>query len=262
MKKVAVISGGSSGIGKAAACKFHENGYIVYELSRSGMDSSGINHIKTDVSKADEVKAAFGYIEEKEGRIDVFINNAGMGISGAMEFSSEENIKKLFDVNLMGCINCIQAVTGLMRRQGSGRIVNVSSVAAEISIPYQSFYSASKAAVNALTLALRSEIKPFGIKVSAVMPGDTKTGFTAAREKEENGDSIYNHSISSAVSAMEKDEINGMTSEKVADVIYKAATVKNPGCFYTVGFKYKAIIIAAKLLPVRLTNAIVGKMYS
>ena len=156
MKKIAIVTGGSSGIGKAAALMLCENGYTVYELSRRGENYSSIFHITADVTNPASIAAAAAKVIEKEGRIDLLVNNAGFGISGPVEFTDSADAHAQLEVNFYGAFNCIQAVLPQMRAQASGRIINLSSVAAPIAIPYQSFYSAAKAAINSLTLALRT----------------------------------------------------------------------------------------------------------
>ena len=261
MKKVALVTGASSGIGLAVSGQLLALGYTVYGLSRRGTSAEGILPIAAEVTDEEAVKAAVASLFEKEGRIDLLINNAGMGISGPMEFTEAEDMKRIMEVNFYGQVYCAKAVLPYMREQGSGRIVCTSSVAAPIAIPYQSFYSCSKAAVSAMALALRNEVKSFGIEVCAVMPGDAKTGFTDARKKESKGNDVYTHN-ESAVAAMEKDERGGMTPDDVAAVIVKAATVKNPKPIFTAGAKYKIFVVLFKLLPYRLAYWIVGKMYS
>ena len=149
-----------------------------------------------------------------------------------------------------------------MRLQGGGRIVNLSSLAAPLAIPFQAFYSASKAAVNSLTLALANEVRPFNIKVCAVMPGDVKTGFTAAREKNTAGDEFYGETLKRAVAGMERDEQNGMSPDDIADAVYAAATKARPKLLSTKGTKYHLFFALSKALPVSLVNIIVGKLYS
>lgn len=261
MAKVLVITGGSSGIGKAAAELFALRGYHVYELSRSGQSTDRIEHISCDVTLTEQTRMAVDKVVEKEGRVDVLLNNAGYGISGAIEFTDLSDAKRQFDVNFFGALNMVQAVLPQMRKQKAGRIVFTSSVAAVLSIPYQAFYSASKSAINALALALRNEVKDFGITVTALMPGDVATGFTNARSKSQAGSDIYTH-MQNAVSAMEKDEQNGMTCEYLARQLYKLATRQNPKPLYTAGLQYRLFVVLEKLLPKRLSNWIVGKLYN
>lgn len=260
MKQIAIITGGSSGIGLAAAQLFAKKGYKVYELSRSGQSTSEIEHIKCDMTDEEQVKSAVKQVLDAEGHIDLLINNAGYGISGAVEFTTTEDAKCQFDVNLFGALNAVKAVLPTMRQQKSGKIIFTSSVAAVLPIPYQSFYSASKAAINALTLALRNEVAEFGIKVSALMPGDVKTGFTAARNKNNSAQNIYTKQAK-AVSAMEKDEQNGMTTNQIAQKLLSIARKNNPAPLYTTGLQYHLFVLLEKLLPKRFSNWVVGKIY-
>ena len=252
--KVAVVTGATSGIGLAAARFLEEKGYVVYGISRS---ARGERMISADVSDEQSVSAAFAQVIEKEGRIDLLVNNAGMGISGSVEKSEMADIRRIFDVNFFGALNCTRAVLPHMREKGCGKIINVTSVAAPIAIPYQSFYSATKAALNAMTLALRNEVAPFGIKVCAVLPGDVKTGFTDARVKAA-GDYP---GAESAVASMEKDERSGMPPEAVAKVIYRAAKKRSPKPMFIAGPKYKLLYFLFKILPASLAYKIVGVMY-
>lgn len=260
-KQIVVVTGGSSGIGKATAELFAARGYTVCELSRSGKDTSTVRHISADMMDERSVTDAFAQVEREYGGIDILICNAGCGISGAVEFTEVANAQRLFDVNFFGVLRCVKAAVPIMRRQKGGRIVCLSSVAAPLAIPYQAFYSASKAAVNDLVLALRCELRQFGIRVSAVMPGDARTGFTESREKIHTGDDVYGGAISRAVSAMEKDERSGMPPEAVARKAYRAASVRRPRPFYVAGFQYRLFILLNRLLPTATVNWIIGKLY-
>ena len=261
MSKVAVISGGSSGIGLSTARTLKNRGYKVYELSRREKGSEEVEHIQADVSVKEEVKKAVDRIYKTEGKIDLVVNNAGYGISGAVEFTDTEEAKKLFDVNFFGMVNMNLAALPYMRRVEKGRIINISSVAAPVPIPFQCYYSAGKAAINSYTLALANEVKPFGISVCAVMPGDIRTGFTAARKKLCSGDEAYSGRISRSVAVMERDEERGMSPEKVGKYICSIALKKRVKPLYAVGAKYKIFSVLAHLLPCGIMNYIVGKIY-
>lgn len=261
MKPVCIVTGGSNGIGKATANLLAQNGYAVYEFSRGGEDAPGVCHITADVTDPAQVQAAFAKVVEAEGRLDLLVSNAGFGISGALEFTDLADARAQMDVNFFGALHCIQAALPVMRAAGRGHIVLVSSVAAPIAIPFQSFYSATKAAVNSLTLALRNEVRPFGVKVCAVLPGDVKTGFTAARKKSLAGVDVYGKALERAVAVMENDEQHGMPPEKVARAILRAARERNPRAFRVVGTKYTVFVVLAKFLPAKWTNALVGMIY-
>lgn len=262
--KTVIVTGASRGIGLETAKLFAQKGYKVYALSRSGTSDPTANIVgmKCDVTDENSVKEAFRCVFEESGSIDVLVNNAGFGISGAVEFTDEKQAKKQFDVNFFGCFLCCKAVAEYMRKSGGGRIINISSLAAELSIPFQAFYSASKAAVNSLTLALANELRPFHITVCALMPGDVKTGFTEAREKQEEKNGVYGETIKKSVAAMEKDEQNGMSAEKIAEAVLALAEKKRVKPLSTTGAKYKLVAGLSKILPASAVNRIVGMLYT
>lgn len=262
MNKVAIVTGGTSGIGKATADILKSKGIRVYEFSRrQPVEENGIFHITADVTDELAVKNAVNEVFEKEGRIDILINNAGFGISGAVEFTKNEAAKRLMDTNLFGAVNMMRAVIPIMRSAGFGRIVNLSSVASVAPIPFQAWYSISKAGVNMLTMAAANELKPFGIIVCAVLPGDIKTGFTAAREKNEDGDGVYSGRIAACVGVMEKDEQNGMEPAAAGEFIARIALKKKPKVLNTIGFSYKLSVFLLNRLPKSAANYLIGKLY-
>jgi len=262
VSKVAIVTGGTSGIGRATALALRDAGYTVYELSRRAEGVEGLHHIAADVTDEQAVDAAVAQVMAAEGHIDVLVNNAGFGISGAVEFTETAEAKKLFDVNFFGMVNMNRAVVPLMRQAGRGRIVNLSSVAAAVPIPFQTYYSATKAAVNAYTMALSNELRPFGVTVCAVMPGDIHTGFTAARRKVSQGDDIYQGRISRSVQRMEHDEETGMDPAKAGAYIARVAMregSRHP--LYAIRFDYKFFAFLAKVLPARFLNWLIYCLY-
>jgi len=264
MRKTVVITGGSSGIGSELVKVFAAGDYTVYNLSRRPGEHGGLDnviHIPTDITDTGQVELAFRRIEEETGRADILINNAGFGISGAVEFTEPDDARRLFDVNFFGVFECIRHAVKLMRRNNGGRIINVSSAAAVFPIPFQAFYSASKAAVNSLTLALSNELKDFGISVCAVMPGDVRTGFTGARQKSTCGDDIYGGRIEAAVSVMEEDEKNGLLPEMIASDILRIASRSRIKPLYTLGLKYKLFAVLQKILPCGFVNSVIRSLY-
>ena len=261
-KRVAIVTGGSSGIGRCTATALAQSGCVVYELSRRDIPLKGVKHHNTDVTDETSVIAAINQIAQEQGKIDIVVNCAGFGISGAVEFTELLDAKRQFDVNLFGMVNVNKAVLPYMRRNGGGRIVNISSVAAVAHIPFQTYYSASKAAIESYTCCLANEVKPFGISVTCVQPGDIATGFTNARRKSAEGDDIYNGRISRSVAGMEKDEQNGMRPETAGKYIAKIAIRKNVKPIYALGMGYKCLSVLCKILPCRLRNWIVGMLYN
>ena len=262
MSKVAVVTGGTSGIGRATALALKDAGYTVYELSRRAEGVEGLHHIAADVTDQQAVNDAAAQIMAAEGHIDVLVNNAGFGISGAIEFTETAEAKALFDVNFFGMVNMNRAVLPIMRQQGGGRIVNMSSVAAPIAIPFQAYYSASKAAVRTYSLALASEVRPFGIEVCVIMPGDIATGFTAARRKGCDGDDVYHGRIARSVAVMEHDEQTGMSAEYAGQFVARRATQKRAKLICTMGHKYALFVFLMRILPTGLATRIVGKIYA
>jgi NAD(P)-dependent dehydrogenase (short-subunit alcohol dehydrogenase family) len=261
-KKVCLITGGSSGIGLCAAKSLANAGVTVYELSRRASSISGINHISGDVTSEESMVSAVSEVVSREGRLDILICCAGFGISGAVEFTQLDEAKKQLDVNFFGVVNTVKAALPVMRKQKNGRIVLISSVAGEIAIPFQTYYSVSKAAINAYASALNNEVRPYGITVCAVMPGDIKTGFTAAREKDHAGDDEYGGRISRSVAVMEKDEQNGMKPEIAGDFIRKVALKKRVPIACTIGVSYKFFIFLNRLLPRKAISRLVYVLYA
>ena len=262
MTKTAIVTGGSSGIGLQTALSLHnDHGYEVYVLSRRKFSMEGLHHCCCDVSSEDEVIKTVEHIVKEAGRLDLVVNCAGMGISGALEFTDLQRAKNLFDVNFFGTVNVNKACISYLR-QREGRIINISSVAGVVPIPFQSFYSASKAAINSYSLALANELKPFKISVCAIMPGDTATGFTAARKKSEEGDSLYSGRISRSVSRMEKDEQNGTDSAVSGRTIAALAAGNHVPPLYTIGFSYKLVNILIRILPVSWAQKLIYMLYA
>ena len=262
MSCTAIVTGGSSGIGLQTALALKSVGCTVYELSRHAAVGSGIEHITADVSDEKQVAAAIDEVVSREGRLDILVCNAGFGISGAAEFTENADSKRLLDVNLFGVVNCCRAAIPHMRRQGGGRIVCLSSVAGPVSIPFQAWYSVSKAAVSSYAGSLRNELRPFGISVCSILPGDIKTGFTAARQKSCVGDDVYSGRIERSVAVMEHDEQTGMSPETAGRYIASLALKKNVKPQYAIGLKYKFFVMLVRLLPCRLCSWIVWKMYA
>lgn len=271
MQKIAVITGASSGIGRASATMLVARGYRVYDLSRTENPQPGVQHIYCDVMKTDTVQTAMRQIGEEAGRIDLLLLSAGFGIAGAIEFTQESEMQRQFDVNVYGPIRVIQAAlplmrtqpmqepgTGLCKRKERGRIVFISSMAGVFSIPFQSMYSASKAAINSYAFALRNELKHYDIKVSCVMPGDVHTNFK--RTTDLNGADVYPQ-MKPAIEQMIHDEEHGLTSEAVARQVMKACLRRSPRLYYTSDFLSDLECIAKRLVSSNLANRIVGMMY-
>ena len=260
-KKV-FVTGASSGIGKACAEYFAQMGFSVTGVSRhveeidQNFDGGGsLSLRKLDITDEEAVK---GYISSLP-EIDIAILCAGMGVAGPAETTPMEMTRKQMEVNYFGTVHCAQLCLSKMKEKGCGFLIIIGSIAGRVSIPMQSQYSASKYALEAFTDAVRMEMKPYGIKACIIEPGDTKTGFTAAREKlDETG---YGDVFTKSVDKMEKDEQGGRSPVSVAKAAYKLAQRKNPPARVPVGIEYKLLMFLLRLLPDRLKEFILTKMY-
>ena len=259
-QRVVVITGASQGIGKAAAAAFSRAGDRVYDLSRRGETTGNAFHVPCDVTDETMCKTAIEAVLRDAERIDVLILNAGFGISGPIETTETEAMKKQFDVCLFGAVRVLKPALPALR-ESKGMVLFTSSVAAVTPIPYQAFYSACKAAINSVVMALRNELKGTGIRVCAVLPGDVKTGFTAAREKNAVNEALYPNEVKS-VAKMEHDEQHGMSPDRIAKRFYQLSRQRNPKPFCSVGFAYSLVCVLVKLLPARLANLVLGKLYA
>lgn len=262
-ERICLVTGGSSGIGKEAVRILSSKGFRVYEFSRRDAAGSGFaTHVGLDVTDEQGVREAVDRIAAEHGHIDLVINCAGFGISGAVEFTEGADAKKQFDVNFFGMVNVNRAVIHYMRERRSGRIVNVSSLAGAIPIPFQAFYSASKAAMNAYTCALANELKAFNVSVCAVLPGDIATPFTRNREKSCEGDDVYAGIIGKSVGRMERNERRGMPAGEAARLIVDIALKRRVKPLCALGGSGRAIWVLQQLLPVSFVNYLVGKLYA
>ena len=229
-KQVIIITGASSGFGKATANMLADKGYTVYGLCRREMQDNRILYRQCDVRNREQIAAVVAKIVEEQGRVDVLINNAGMGIGGALELATEEEIDLQMGTNFMGCVNLSQAVLPYMRRARKGKIINLSSIGGLMGLPYQGFYSASKFAIEGFTEALAAEVMRFGIRVCMVEPGDFATGFTGSRRNSQAtlDDPDYGPVFKNSLAIIEKEENGGLQPEVLARRIVKLVEKKNP----------------------------------
>lgn len=230
MKEVVIITGASSGFGKATAELLARKGHVVYGLCRREMADSTIKYRRCDVRNREQTASVVAAIVEEQGRVDVLVNNAGMGIGGALELATEEEIDLQMGTNFMGCVNMCQAVLPYMRKARSGKIINLSSIGGVMGLPYQGFYSASKFAIEGFTEALSAEVRGFGIKVSMVEPGDFATGFTGSRKNSQAtlDDPDYGPIFQRSLAIIEKEENGGLQPDVLARRIAKMVEQKNP----------------------------------
>jgi len=262
---VVMITGASSGIGKITAESLAARGYRVYGTSRTPeAQQAAFPVLMMDVTEQITIINAISEILEKEQGIDVLINNAGMGIGGAIEETELTLARKQFDVVFWGGLLVSRHVLPIMREQGRGLIINVSSIAGKLGLPYQGFYSAAKFAVEGLSEALSMEVKPFGIKVVLVEPGDMSTGFTSNREWVMLKDisSPYLEQVKKTREIMDKNEVKGGNPAGVAKKIVCIVRKKHPAFRYVVGKPDEKLAMIMKvLLPFRLFEKILSSFY-
>jgi NAD(P)-dependent dehydrogenase (short-subunit alcohol dehydrogenase family) len=257
MPPIVLVTGASSGIGNACAEVLKGRGHRVYAASRS-LSPTDVPYpqLTLDVNDDASVNEAVRAIAEREGRIDVLVNCAGNGIAGSVEDTSIDEARWQFETNFFGTLRMCRAVLPIMRAQKSGRIVNVSSLAGLLAIPYQALYSASKFAVEGLTEALRMEVAQFGVRVVLIEPGNFRTRFTASRRwatAATNPDGPYYTSAHRAVALMEHEEQAGPPPSDVARLVCKVIATPRPKLRYRVGALSERMAVPAKqLLPYAL----------
>jgi len=228
-KRVVVITGASSGIGLASAHCFSLYADIVYNLSREKGNDDNINFIETDVSNPDSIKESIRKVYNKEGQIDVLINNAGIGLTGAVEELLTTDIVKVMNTNFLGTVSACQAVIPFMREHRKGKIINVSCTLANNAPAFNSIYSASKKAMETFTIALRKEIEPLKIEVTTVLLPTCKTNFTENRIKQDSTNKAYRYRISNDIGRLEYAEQTGIQPETIAEELYRISNKKSFG---------------------------------
>ena len=257
--KTVFITGASSGIGRAASELFLKEGYRVIGTSRSKKEVPGVEMLTLDLSSNESIESAIEEGFKMAGEVDIFVQCAGSGTAGAFGDFSDEELTSEIDTLFTGASRVMKCAINHFRSQGHGRLIVVGSLAARIPLPYQNVYSACKAALYTLVSAVRQEVRQFGIEISVIEPGDTKTGYTAARRFTKK--MTYGKDCENAIKHFEHDEINGVSAYTAAREIYRAAMAKHPRSRYAVCFKYKFLAFIFSLLPCRLREFAVKKLY-
>ncbi|OYQ38083.1 short-chain dehydrogenase/reductase [Flavobacterium cyanobacteriorum] len=265
MNKVILITGASSGIGRAIGEYLSQKGFIVYGTSRN---PERVQHpvfplLTLDVRDATSIKQAVAEITGREGRLDVLVNNAGVGITGPLEEIPTPEIRNTFETNLFGPIEVMKAVLPQMRSQKAGLIINITSIAGYMGLPYRSVYSASKGALELITEALRMEVKHFGIRVANVAPGDFATNIAAGRYHAPlvKG-SAYEVPYGTTLEMMNTHVDSGSDPVKMAEAVHAIITDPNPRIHYKVGaFLQKFSIVLKRALPDKMYEKMLMKHY-
>ncbi len=265
---VVLVTGASSGIGRACAIHLARHGWHVFgatrrvperveaDLCQSLPSLDRLDVVTMDVDDDESVVRTMKNIVEKAGRLDAVINCAGFGIAGAVEETSDQEARAIFETNLLGILRVCRAAIPTMRTQGSGIIINVSSIGGRIGLPFQGFYSATKFALEGLTEALRMEIRGFGIRAVLIEPGDFCTGFTDSRHLVEKSglSDVYRVSQEHVLSIVEKDERGGASPDAIARLVARILSKRSPRVRYTVG-------PAAQKLAAALKNVLPSKWF-
>jgi NAD(P)-dependent dehydrogenase (short-subunit alcohol dehydrogenase family) len=256
-QRVVLVTGASSGIGLACATHLAGRGFRVYGTSRRAAAGSpgNVTMLTADVTDDRSVEQAIATVLDREGRLDIVVNNAGMGIAGPVESTSIDQAKGQFEVNFFGAFRVCRAVLPAMRRQRSGYIINIGSIGGLLAIPYQSMYSASKFALEGLSEALRMEVRPFGIRVVIIEPGDHKTALTENRQFTEISiaTDAYSPSFEAALLKTAHDEQSGPGPEQIARLLYRIVNQRHPRLRYTIGpIPQRAAVWLKRLMPYSL----------
>ncbi|HBK82812.1 MAG TPA: short-chain dehydrogenase/reductase [Flavobacterium sp.] len=253
MSKVVLITGGSSGIGKSIGEFLHSNGFVVYGTSRNpdSITNSIFPLLTLDVRDVESIKRCVSNVIEQAGRLDVVVNNAGVGITGPIEEIPIEEIRNNFETNLYGPIEVMKVVLPQMRLQKAGLIINITSIAGYMGLPFRGVYSASKGALELITEALRMEVKTFGIQITNVAPGDFATNIAANRyHAPVIKGSAYELTYRKTLEEMNTHVNSGSNPTDIAKAIYKIINTPNPKIHYKIGaFMQKFSIVLKRVLP-------------
>ncbi|MDY3978509.1 MAG: SDR family oxidoreductase [Tidjanibacter sp.] len=261
---IVLITGVSSGFGRATAEELSQQGHKVYGTVRREVEPiKGVTYLHADVTESATLQAAVASVVAAEGHIDVLINNAGMGIGGPIEFSTEEDTKAQIDVNFMGTVRATQACLPIMRSQRKGTIICTGSIGGLMGLPFQGLYSASKFAIEGYCEALRLEVKKFGINVVVINPGDFATSFTARRRKTESADAATDYpAYAASMKSIEHDEQSGLKPEYLARRVARILKSRRPRYRYLIASPLQKLSVGLKhILPPRLFATLLSVYY-
>jgi NAD(P)-dependent dehydrogenase (short-subunit alcohol dehydrogenase family) len=270
--RVALVTGGSSGIGERTAVRLRAAGFTTYAVARrvermKGLADAGVRTFAMDVTDDASMSSGVQRVLDQDGRIDVLVNNAGYGSYGAVETVPIDEARRQFEVNVFGPARLTQLVTPTMREQGSGRIINISSIGGKFYEPLGAWYHATKFAVEGFSDSLRLELAPYGIRVVIVEPGPIRTEWnTIARDNlvETSWGTAYEDQAEGVRRRMESGDRPAMSSgpDVVARKIVKAATAGRPRTRYPVGRGAGTIVTSRRFLPDRAFDALISRLYS
>ncbi len=265
MGKVILITGISSGFGKETAALLAKKGHIVFGTVRKLAEKDQLVHtLQMDLMDQDSITKAVQTVVQKEGRIDVLINNAGMHTGGPIETLPIEFVKMQMDTNFLGLVLLTREVLPVMRKQGGGTIINFGSIGGLMGLPFQGFYSASKFAIEGFSEALRMEVKQFNINVVVINPGDFHTSNSANRRGflADSESDPYKTQFTKTLAVIESDEAKGWAPEILAKKIVKIVECKNPKQRYVIAsLEQKLAVVLKYILPGKLFGKILESHY-
>ena len=262
VRKTAIVVGGSSGIGKETAAKLSAIGYRVFNISRTPFQGERVHTVTADAAQEGELKCAIERIGDEAGALDLLVYSAGFSMAAPIEHARSGDYRYLFEVNYFGAIEAIRAATPYLKKRG-GRVVLVGSLGADMPIPFDGFYSSSKAALNMLARETDLELRGQGVRVSALLPGGTATDFTYSRRIYGADEThAYAPSVRKASAALANMEQGGMNPSLVAAAIIKLAEKKNPPTVSVAGGKNAFMRYLYKMLPERVTDWYVRKKFN
>lgn len=266
MRKVILITGISSGFGKQTSRVLSSKGHAVYGTVRKASETdSAVNLLMMDLTDIGSIKRAVSTVVEKEGRIDVLINNAGMHTGGPVETTPTDNIRLQMDTSFMGMVHLTREVLPVMRNNGGGTIINMSSIGGLMGLPFQAFYSAAKYAVEGFSEALRMETAKFNIRVIVINPGDFHTNNSANRRAylaQSGTEDPYQEQFERALSVIEHDETNGGDPAELAHKLARIVECKNPRQRYIIAsMDQKLAVVLKKILPGKVFSALLASYY-
>ncbi|WP_082886358.1 SDR family oxidoreductase [Flavisolibacter tropicus] len=264
MSKVIIVTGASTGLGESIANHLANKGHIVYGTSRNIEGQAKKFHtLNMDVTNTDSIENAVQRIIHEQGRIDVWVNNAGLGIASPIETLSITDASRVFDTNVIGVVRCCQAVLPHLRARRSGLIINISSIGSEMGLPYRGLYSASKAAVDRITEALRTELAPFGVQACIVQPGGVKTDINKNRIKVDlPADNVYKESFDITYQLIDDSVSAGLEPGVFATLIEQLLTAKEVKRCYRIGKPMEKLsVLLKRLLPASTFENMIKKHY-
>jgi short-subunit dehydrogenase len=266
MSKTIVVTGGTSGIGLAVCSYLASKNYTVFGTGRNINCSElpdNINWVEMDVTRVDSITIALKQIIEKTGGIDVFINNAGIGMAGAIEECNMSDVMTMFDTNVFGILRTSKEVLPHMREQSGGLIINISSIGGLMGLPYRGIYSSTKSSVETISEALSMEVMQFGVKVIIVEPGDFNTAINQNRKTVQPGNSSPYLTDFNRIHEIIKSEVNqGENPVLIGKLVEKIILTKNPKLRYKIGNKTSRLALFLKaILPDRLFERLMMNHY-